>query len=174
MYVGDRVRLSKEGKSYYADEPWNPHNLEGMIADVDPYEYTSHYVKWDNGEINAYEEDHLELESESNQSDYFDYNGELISVGDIIELVHVPASVSSELEGNIEGIVKTLWDNSVYVEFQLSSRKIIKSFHPNCTKILASKGKKAIISKKKKTEEQTQVKTILISNTNFLKINQDE
>ena len=59
LKAGDCVRLSDKGKEKYADSMSNPYGSFGVIV------YTErkhiHFVDWDNGQYNSYEEGELEL-----------------------------------------------------------------------------------------------------------------
>lgn len=61
--VGDRVRMSPHGKSFFMPTPRNPHGLAGTVHDVAG---ASLLVKWDNDTTNGYSLDDVQHVFEDN------------------------------------------------------------------------------------------------------------
>jgi len=66
MKIGDRVKMSADGKTRWPHRGNNPHDLEGKVESVS-YSYGAELpilVRWDNGNTNSYGETHLEVISQ--------------------------------------------------------------------------------------------------------------
>lgn len=59
--VGDRVRMSVQGKKKYKDCDMNPHNLEGKVLGPSDGGLRWTDVEWYNGKVNDYLSGQLEV-----------------------------------------------------------------------------------------------------------------
>lgn len=55
---GDRVKISASSKYYRDNESCNPKDVEGFVIKIDGIDLPV-FVKWDNGEINSYDDSDL-------------------------------------------------------------------------------------------------------------------
>jgi hypothetical protein len=99
--VGDKVRIKKSSQYYIDGDDSNPKDTQGIIEEI----YSSSIrainpinVKWDNGVINAYEKDDLELVSNANRS---------FELGDVVKIKSDSQFFGSNTSNpaNVEGVV---------------------------------------------------------------------
>lgn len=65
--VGDRIKISPQGKETYTNRNMNPWETEGTISCVKDDEFC-YKVVWDNGRENSYREGELELVSKKSDN----------------------------------------------------------------------------------------------------------
>lgn len=64
MKVGDRVKLTEVGAEYHGGYSTVNPRVTGTVMDMEYPDVNNVDVEWDNGELNCYTEDQLEVVSE--------------------------------------------------------------------------------------------------------------